>query len=42
MYGTSQNSAIGAMRNEVIGAAAASKVMAMPNTRPCFSNGTTF
>ncbi len=41
MYGTIQNSATGAMRNEVSGAAAASKVIARPKTRPCFSNGTT-
>ena len=35
MYGMTQNSAIGAMRNAVIGAEAASNVMAKPNTRPC-------
>ena len=37
-----QNCAIGAMRNEVMGAAETSSAVAAPNTRPCFSNGTTF
>ena len=41
-YGMIQNCAIGAMRNEVMGAAETSSAVAAPNTRPCFSNGTTF
>ena len=35
------SSAIGAISSAVTGAAAASKVIAKPNTRPCFSKGTT-
>ena len=42
MYGMIQNSAIGAMRNAVIGAAADSNACAKPNTRPWSRNGTTF
>ena len=42
MYGMIRNSASGAMRNAVIGAAAASIAAATPNTRPCRANGTTF
>ncbi|CAH0316112.1 hypothetical protein SRABI128_04686 [Microbacterium sp. Bi128] len=36
------NSAMGAIRNAVIGADADSKAAANPNTRPCVSSGTTF
>ncbi len=42
MYGMITNSAIGAIRNAVMGAAAASNADANPNTRPCVRNGTTF
>jgi hypothetical protein len=39
--GMIQNSAIGAIRNAVIGAAADSNAIANPNTRPCLLSGTT-
>ena len=42
MYGISANSAIGAIRNALIGAAADSSAAAKPKTRPWVSNGTTF
>ena len=42
MYGMIRNSAIGAMRNDVMGAAADSTAAANPNTRPWRRKGTTF
>src|SRR6478735_3022481 len=41
MYGMSQNCAMGPMRKAETGAAADSTLAAKPNTRPCFSKGTT-
>ena len=41
MYGISQNWAIGPTMNAETGAAADSALAAKPNTRPCFSYGTT-